>query len=140
MIELQCSCVCQATSVTLALSQPLADYQPRRCDCDFCTERSIVYLSDANGQIQITAQAPLVHLTQGSEQAHFLRCNSCDTVVAVCYSEGDHRIGAVNISLFNETQLMKTAVQASPKLLSAAEKKLRWKQLWSPLQVVVRPY
>jgi len=139
MIELQCSCLCRATSVTLALSQPLADYQPRRCDCDFCTERSIVYLSDANGQIQITAQAPLVHLMQGSEQAHFLRCNSCGTVVAVCYSEGDSTIGAVNMSLFNEVHLMKTIIGSSPKLLSPTEKKLRWLQIWSPLQVVVKP-
>lgn len=138
MIELQCRCLCQTTSVTLVLSQPLADHQPRRCDCDFCTERSIVYLSDANGQIQITAQAPLVHLTQGSEQARFLLCSSCDTLVAVCYSEGDYTLGAVNVSLFNEVHLMKTAIRSSPKLLSPTEKRSRWLQLWSPIQVVVK--
>lgn len=138
MIELQCSCACQATTVKLALSQPISDHQPRRCDCDFCTERSIVYLSDANGQIQILAQASLINLVQGSEQAHFLKCSSCNTVVAASYSEGDNTIGAVNISLFNEVHVMKTAVKASPKLLSPTEKTSRWLQLWSPLQVVVK--
>ncbi len=130
-------CDCGAVFIEVGLSRPLADYQPRQCDCDFCTERTIQYISDTKGVINITTSQPLVNLTQGSAQARFLQCANCQTVVAVSYQEQQSMLGAVNIMLFGERGLMQPAMIASPKLLAPEEKLSRWRQLWMPLQLKI---
>ena len=122
-------CDCGAVFIELGLSRPLADYQPRQCDCDFCTERAIQYISDAKGFISITTRQPLVNLSQGSTQARFLQCAHCQAVVAVSYQEQQSMLGAVNIMLFGERGLMQPATVAPPKLLAPEEKLGRWRQL-----------
>ncbi len=129
------SCDCGAVFIEVGLSRPLADYQPRQCDCDFCTERAIQYISDAKGFINITTSQPLVNLTQGSAQARFLQCAKCQAVVAVSYQEQQSMLGAVNIMVFSERGLMQPAIVASPKLLAPEEKLSRWRQLWMPLKI-----
>lgn len=130
-------CNCRAISIKMRLSRPLADYQPRQCDCDFCTQRGILYLSDVDGFIAITVKTPVVVLTQGSQQAEFLQCTHCQTVVAVKYQTEKICLGAVNVALFSERSLMQQPLPVSPKQLPASEKLQRWLQLWTPLQLSV---
>ena len=135
-ISLGGSCLCGAVTVEIQLPQPASAYEPRRCDCDFCTSRNLQYLSDAKGQLQIHSPKPLQRLRQGSEQAEFLACSQCQTIVAVCYREAEICVGAVNAALLKPGSLFAEAVTVQPRLLAADSKTERWKQLWTPLVVV----
>jgi hypothetical protein len=129
------TCRCGAVSCNIQLPQPPGSYAPRRCDCDFCTARDLLYLSDPNGQLRISANSALIRLTQGSAQAEFLACSQCQTVVAVCYREAEICVGAINASLLQPQNTFAAAVTVQPKLLAAETKTERWKQLWTPLVV-----
>jgi hypothetical protein len=129
------SCLCGAVTVEIQLPQPASAYAPRRCDCDFCTSRNLQYLSDAKGQLQIYSPKLLQRLRQGSEQAEFLACSQCQTIVAVCYREAEICVGAVNASLLQPRSEFAEAVTVQPRLLAADTKTERWKQLWTPLVV-----
>lgn len=129
------SCHCGRCTVTLTLPQPPGSYAPRRCDCDFCTARHLLYLSDPNGQLHISANSALTRLKQGSEQAEFLACSQCHTIVAVCYREAENCVGAINANLLQPQHPFAEAVTVQPRLLAAETKTERWKQLWTPLVV-----
>jgi hypothetical protein len=129
------TCICGDVRCNIQLPQPAAAYAPRRCDCDFCTAQQLLYLSDAKGQLRIRANTRLTRIKQGSEQAEFLACSHCQTVVAVCYREAEICVGAINASLLQPQSQFATAVTVQPKLLAAETKTERWKQLWTPLVV-----
>jgi len=129
------TCRCGAVSWNIQLPQPPASYAPRRCDCDFCTARHLLYLSDPNGQLHISANSALARIRQGSEQAEFLACSHCQTVVAVCYQEAKISVGAINASLLQPQSQFAAPVTVQPRLLAADTKTERWKQLWTPLVV-----
>lgn len=129
------TCRCGAVSCNIQLPQPPSSYAPRRCDCDFCTSRDLLYLSDPNGQLHISANSALTRLKQGSEQAEFLACSQCQTVVAVCYREAEICVGAINASLLQPQHPFAAAMIVQPRLLAADSKTERWKQLWTPLVV-----
>ncbi len=129
------TCRCGAVSCNIQLPQPPSSYAPRRCDCDFCTSRDLLYLSDPNGQLHISANSALTRLKQGSEQAEFLACSQCQPVVAVCYREAEICVGAINASLLQPQHPFAAAMIVQPRLLAADSKTERWKQLWTPLVV-----
>ena len=126
-------CKCGKVLFSVTLSQPLERYAPRACDCDFCTERGISYLSDPEGELEIHNESPLHTSTQGSEQAQFLSCTCCQSVVAVVHSFQSGLKGAVNATLINDRKHLKKAVAVSPKRLSPAEKTERWNKVWLPV-------
>ncbi len=129
------SCHCGKVTISIKLSQPLDNYAPRACDCDFCTSRGITYLSASQATAEVCSLLPLKKLKQGSRQAQFLSCVNCDSVVAVVFLfESGHR-GAVNAALLNEKRLLQQAVTASPKLLDPIEKVERWQQFWMPVRL-----
>jgi len=123
-------CSCGEVELILSLPKPLKHYQPRACDCDFCTERGISYISDPDGQLTIVSDHSLKVLKQGSEQAQFLRCPNCPDVVAVTYDDAQTVKGAINASLLSDKDTLQDATSASPKQISGQEKLMRWRQLW----------
>jgi len=131
-------CNCGEVSFSLALSQPLNTYTPRVCDCDFCIARGIIYLSDPKGSLELHSKLPLKTVVQGSGQAKFLSCVSCDSVVAVIYCFEAGLKGAVNANLINGREQLQKVIVVSPKLLSPTEKIERWNSVW--LQVTVHDH
>jgi hypothetical protein len=129
------TCSCQTVSFVLNLPNPIRCYQPRACDCDFCTSRHIAYLSDPHGSLEITSKLLLSIVMQGSQQAEFLSCPSCSSVVAATYLFSEGRKGAFNTSLLSALLDLPTAISASPKLLNVDEKRQRWQQLWFPVRI-----
>lgn len=129
------SCACGACGYTIALDAPLNTYQPRACDCDYCTARGIAYLSAPTARITLTATRPWQRERQGSEQAEFLSCPHCADVLAVI-ARFEHDIrGAVNGRLLKESGRLGGAVTASPKSLEPATKRERWRTLWGRVQL-----
>ncbi len=124
-------CQCGQTRLQITLTGELNTYQPRKCDCDFCCARSIEYLSDPEGTVTIIFGQSYVVYQHGSNQAEFLACSSCDAVVAVVVIEADRVIGAVNATLFDAYKSLGDKIVVSPKLLSAGDKRSRWSDIWS---------
>ncbi len=123
-------CQCAKVTFSLELPQPLADYSARACDCDFCMQRGIAYLSHPDGAVVINCAEPLVVNRQGSEQAMFVACGDCGTVIAAMVKTDDGLIGAVNAGLLDEAEQLQAAIVVSPKLLDAEDKLARWKSVW----------
>ncbi|WP_339723509.1 hypothetical protein [uncultured Paraglaciecola sp.] len=99
-------------------------------------QRGIEYLSDPQGQITFVSNSPLRYEKQGSEQATFLQCSHCQTIVGVCYLSEEESVGSVNAKVLEQYLSLQGSVAVSPKKLSNAEKIGRWTELWSQLQIV----
>jgi hypothetical protein len=123
-------CTCQRVPFRIQLPQALSNYQARACDCDFCSQRSIQYLSHPNGTLEIPHNHSLQTLTQGSEQARFWQCTHCHDIIAATCEYPDGVRGAVNATLLDEKSQLQNPVMVSPMLLSAEEKRARWRGVW----------
>ena len=97
--------------------------------------RHISYLSDPKGKLTIQSNHKLQQYQQGSEQASFLACNNCDTVVAVVCKIDSVNRGAINATLLNDFQKMKKPQSVSPKSLSTENKLERWNSLWLTVEL-----
>ncbi len=128
-------CECGTSEISISLPQNLDCYAPRACNCDFCTIRNIEYLSDNKGIITIKSVKPLNQIKQGSNQATFLGCATCSTIIGVAYMNDDVCVGAVNATRLTDKSLLMAPVSISPKNLTSEEKIERWLTLWSPLNI-----
>lgn len=126
-------CHCGDISLSITLPKLLEEYAPRRCDCDFCTSRQLTYLSEPAGQLVLSVDGDYLVRRQGSGQAQFITCSSCDTVVAVALEIPQGLIGALNSQTLAEREQLASPVTVSPKLLAPKEKAQRWQENWLPL-------
>lgn len=67
---------------------------------------------------------------QGSQQAEFLSCQACGTLLVVRWQDGDRAYGAVNALALEDYVAFGIGQAASPKRLDATQKAERWKALW----------
>lgn len=118
-------CKCGKSQVQLHSSLAATAFTPRACDCDFCVTRGIQYISDVHGQVVINTQGYQLK-RQGSEQADFIVCETCETVLAVSVKVDSYLIGALNATLLCDVETFASPVPASPKQLTPDEKKRRW--------------
>ncbi|WP_461538425.1 GFA family protein [Spongorhabdus nitratireducens] len=131
-------CSCGNTTLNLSLPLPVTDLTPRACDCDFCVSHQAAYLSHPEGQLQLASKMPFRTKQQGSKQAQFLFCSSCNDLIAViCQIRGEYK-GTVSARYLSEYSFMKEALPISPKVLSPKEKWTRWEQMWMPVAITNR--
>lgn len=123
-------CQCGNISFELLLPQPIESYSPRLCDCHFCQLNQIIYLSDPQGELILSAQVFTNYQTQGDNKAKFITCENCQQVVAAIYQFKNETKGAVNANLLNRKIDSNSIQNVSPRLLSSEEKTQRWRQLW----------
>jgi len=128
-------CGCGQSNITLNLPEPLEKYSPRACDCDFCIANNIPYLSHPNGELNIESIEKLEIQKQGSNQASFITCHSCKTVIAAALEYEGKLIGALNASLLSDFSLLQHPTTVSPKKLTALEKIDRWKAVWLNIHI-----
>lgn len=124
-------CDCGAVQLDYKLPKSIENYTPRACDCDFCLSHNIHYLSDVAGNLLIKTDQRLHPIQQGSEQATFWQCASCNNIVAVTCILHNTLRGAANAQIFRKHHQLASPVVVSPKQLSAKEKTGRWGELWS---------
>jgi hypothetical protein len=79
-------CTCGKIEFILELPEKLENYSPRQCDCDFCVQHNLMYLSHPQGKISISNSGNFEILKQGSEQASFLRCDGCGAIIGAFFS------------------------------------------------------
>ncbi|MGX5201071.1 hypothetical protein [Aliikangiella sp. IMCC44632] len=126
----QGACGCGNLSYQLALTQPLKNYLARYCDCDFCQQHQLAYLSDPAGSCRLYISNPVNRIKQGSEQAEFIQCENCKIIIAVTVKFNDDLIGAVNVNALVDNAESLQKVNVSPKQLNASTKLARWQQAW----------
>ena len=127
------ACHCGNLRLELTLSRAAGEYNPRACDCDFCTRHAVAWLSDPLGAlgIRIQDQAKVSRYRQGNELAEFLLCSHCGGLAAVLYKDpSGGLLAAVNARLFDGGEGFGPAQTVSPKTLSAEQKIRRWQDVW----------
>ena len=129
------TCHCTKVRITLNLPRTLGSYSARKCDCDFCMQRDIRYLSDPQAALLINSSVELHMQKQGSEQALFVTCSECLDVIAATIDTDKGLIGAINATLLQDAEQLQPASIVSPKKLSAEDKVARWLTVWQPVTV-----
>lgn len=125
-------CHCGAVTVSFASTLDPAATAPRACDCAFCRKHGACWMSDAAGELAVTARDhALLRYRQGSNTADFLLCARCGVLVAVVLEESGSRCGAVNAACLDAE--FAAAERASPQRLARDEKVERWRRLWIPV-------
>lgn len=131
-------CYCGNVRVNIRLPRAPASYNPRACDCGFCTKHAAAYISDALGslEIEIGTAADRGSYRQGSEAADCLFCRRCGVLVGVTCEIDGRLYGAVNVKSLDPATSFGSEQSVSPKQLSAADKLQRWRGVWFPDVVV----
>jgi hypothetical protein len=135
-------CYCKKIGVNLTLARPIASYQPRACDCSFCQLHAVTYISALDGALSIHPTGALRQLKQGSEQATFWQCVTCDQIIAVTHAFGDAidpLRSAVNGQLFSHQYQLPAPISVSPQRLTPAAKRKRWLSSWLTVDVNTQP-
>jgi len=133
-------CYCGNIRFELTLTRAPGDYNPRACDCDFCTKHSAAYLSDPAGSLSVRiGDANLVsRYRQGSEQAEFLVCARCGVLAGVFLEMAGRVYGAVNARAVEGGVKFGPEQAVSPKKLSPSDKLERWQGVWFPNVSITR--
>lgn len=71
----------------------------------------------------------------GSGQATFYHCQSCNQLLAVGATLDGVSMGAVNAYLFGDLRQFAEPISIQPWRLSSTEKAARWPKIWSRLTV-----
>ncbi len=135
MISSTGKCSCGQTNVKLNLPQMLEQYSPWACDCDFCISRNISYLAHPDGELEIESIEPLDIQRQGSNQASFLTCSCCKSVIAASFQLENRLVGALNSTLLSNFSLLQKPTTVSPKTLGVKEKVELWQTVWLNIKI-----
>jgi hypothetical protein len=132
MHSLSGGCYCGNVVLDLQLSKEPGSYQPRACDCAFCSKHGAAYISDAQGslRIRIKDQGRSGTYRQGSELAEMLLCTQCGVLVGALYRPEGRIYATVNVRAVEGVESFGAQQPVSPKKLSPEAKISRWKDLW----------
>lgn len=132
--KLSGGCHCGNIQMELELTRAPETYNPRACDCDFCTKHSAAYLSDPQGSLAIRIKdgSRTTKYCQGSGQAEFLICTNCGVLVGVTCNTKGRVYGAANAKAIEGGKRFGPEQPVSPKTLSGSEKMSRWQDVWFP--------
>jgi hypothetical protein len=130
-------CHCGKVEVAFATQRDPSTLHPRACDCSFCRKHGAAWISDAQGELLVTASAnaDLREYLQGSGNAHFLLCGECGVLVAVVFPDGNGLLGAMNAGCLDEATPLGDATPVSPQTLTADDRMARWRKLWMTTRI-----
>jgi hypothetical protein len=134
---LEGGCHCGKVRVELTTSIRPQDFNPRACDCSFCTKHGAAYVSDPQGKLRVIGSEMLGEYRQGSGAAKMLLCRGCGVLVAAILEDGARRYGTVNASCL-EGVSFGAPQTVSPQTLAVGDKKARWTRLWTPDVEILR--
>ena len=134
MSTLKGGCHCGNIQLEVELTRAPGTYNPRACDCDFCTKHSAAYLSDPKGflTIRMKDESQVGRYRQGNALAEFLICSNCGVLVGVTYEDEGRLYGAANAKAIQGGRGFGPEQTVSPKTLSGDQKVSRWQDVWFP--------
>lgn len=125
-------CHCGNIKFEMEIALEPSSYNPRACDCEFCSKHGAMYISDKNGKLIISVknETNLSKYQQGSGIADFLICKKCGVLVGVCYEKQDELYAAINSKAVDRSTNFGQEIVVSPKELNDHEKTQRWRDIW----------
>ena len=107
MSTLSGGCHCGNIRIELELTRAPESYNPRACDCDFCTKHSAAYVSEPKGSLAIRVKdaGKIGRYRQGNGIAEFLICTNCGVLVGVVYDAEGRVYGAANAKAIQGARL-----------------------------------
>ena len=132
MYKILGGCHCGNISYVAKMPNEPSTYNPRSCDCQFCTILGASYLSDSNGTliIKIKSKDRVSKNRQGSRIADFLSCKNCGFMTNVCYEENDCVYGSINVRSAEDFAKFGKGHVTHLVELSDKERINRWKNIW----------
>ncbi len=126
------SCHCGNVKFTAQSATDLSEFNPRACDCSFCSKHGAGFFSDPDGELSFLVQngAEFKRYQHGSRQAVFMVCKSCGVLVGVMAKIDGIAYAAINTRALDAAHSTADAVTTSPESLSAEERLARWKSRW----------
>ena len=134
MHKLKGQCHCGNVRVEIELVRSPETYNPRACDCDFCSKHAAAYVSDPQGSLlmQIRDDAGISRYRQGSGAAECIVCRNCGVLAGVLFVRDGRTYGAVNARIMDGPAGFGVPQCVSPKNLAVDEKVERWRNIWFP--------
>jgi hypothetical protein len=125
------SCHCGNIRVELCLTRAPESYEPRVCDCGFCTRHGAAYVSDPHGslEIRIGDDSQRLGYRQGTGRAQMLLCARCGVLVGALHEE-DRRFATVNANIIDDGTRFGKPKNVSPQTLPEGARIGRWQELW----------
>ena len=132
-------CHCGAIGFEYRTALPGERWNIRACQCTFCRAHDALSTSDPDGELafEFRESEHLQRYRFGGRTADFLICKRCGVYVAVQMLVDDRALGVINVhALLDPPAALSSAVPMSYDGESAAERRLRRRQRWTP---VTRP-
>jgi hypothetical protein len=127
-------CHCGNIRLELELMRPPGTYNPRACDCDFCTKHCAAYVSDPQGSlvVRIRDEQQTSRYHQGSGMADCLLCRHCGVLAGAFYKSDGRLYASINVKALDGRAAFGPEQTVSPKILSGSDKVKRWQDIWFP--------
>ena len=105
---------------------------PRKCQCRYCMENNAIYVSKSGSRINVRIHNGRLHkiVTQGSGNARFHVCKSCNELVFITADIGGESFGALNANCMINKFGFLAAIETDFSDQSAEEKRERWRKNW----------
>lgn len=125
---------CHCGNVIFVIDTALrpGDFEPRACDCGFCTKHRASWLSDPKGKLVVSVrdESGISKYRQGSGSAEFMLCRECGVLLGAFHDDGGTVLGAVNSKAVEGAPAFAEEVTVSPRLLEETRKISRWRTIW----------
>ena len=105
---------------------------PRKCQCDYCSSKSVSYVSKSGTRVEIDIREEKLHHIhhQGTMSADFHECRNCGELVFVTAEIEGELYVALNACCINNSFGFSAPVSMKLHDQTVNEKKLRWRQNW----------
>jgi hypothetical protein len=132
-------CHCGAISFAFRTSMPPDQWPVRACQCSFCRAHGARTVSDPQGSVSFRIAEPskLARYRFATRSADFLVCLNCGVYVAALLTSGNGQFATLNINTIEARLDLPGAVPVSYEGESAAQKRSRRQQRWTPVSEVV---
>lgn len=132
MHKIQGGCHCGNIAYLAEMTDEPSTYNPRSCDCKFCTSHGALYVADSKGTltIRIRNENEVSKYRQGSRIADFLICKNCGVMTNVFYEDNGCVYSSINVRSANDYAKFGKGHVARLVELSDEERIKRWKNLW----------
>jgi len=132
-------CHCGNVAVDFETASSAAALEVRACGCSFCRKHGVRAVSDPEGRVTITVEAPdlLVRYRCGLRTADFLFCARCGIYVGALMAEDGASYATVNVNVLAASDEFGPATPVSYDGETEAERRARRRQRWTPAEIAV---
>ena len=140
MATLRGSCHCGNVEVEFETSVASTDLPVRACQCSFCRRHSAKTTSDPNGRLVIRADGDSIERYRfGFRVTDFVICRRCGVYIAAVSREGANERASLNVVGAGLVGARATGCSAVSLDHETAEaRRERRRQVWTPVEIVVR--